>query len=196
MTNEELFRRLSEGDSSVREEIIITNQPLVGSIACKYGNSNHYAFMLEDMMSIGTIGLIKATDSFDLGKGIKFSTYAARCIENEIRMELRRIRRRPVTVSLDYVVDQENHTTIQDLLPDIEMPVDDRMECRCLVAKGLNAIKKLPERQRIIMAIFIDPDNNLRQSDVAKRLGVSQSYISRAISKSQKKLRQTCGYEA
>ena len=101
MTNQELFRRLKDGDESIRDEIIVQNIGLVKHIARRYRDFRNPIGDPDDLISEGYIGLIKAVDTFDVDRGISFATYAAACIGNSIRMVFRRIDRAPDTTSLD-----------------------------------------------------------------------------------------------
>ena len=184
LTKEEersLLERLREGDESVREPLIEHNIRLVIYIARKFENTG---IPLEDLASIGTIGLIKAAQTFDPSKNIKLATYASRCIENEILMYLRRSVRTRTEVSLDEPLNVDwdgNELLLSDILgtdgdivyKEIESDVE-----RSLIE---GAVDQLPERDRkiITMRFGLGGCEENTQKQVADTLGISQSYISR-----------------
>ena len=184
LTKEEesaLLDRLRGGDESVREPLIEHNIRLVIYIARKFENTG---IPLEDLASIGTIGLIKAAQTFDPGKNIKLATYASRCIENEILMCLRRSTRMKTEVSLDEPLNVDwdgNELLLSDILgtdgdivyKEIETDVE-----RSLIE---GAVDQLPPRDRqiITMRFGLGGCEETTQKQVADSLGISQSYISR-----------------
>ena len=184
LTKEEesaLLDRLRGGDESVREPLIEHNIRLVIYIARKFENTG---IPLEDLASIGTIGLIKAAQTFDPGKNIKHATYASRCIENEILMCLRRSTRMKTEVSLDEPLNVDwdgNELLLSDILgtdgdivyKEIETDVE-----RSLIE---GAVDQLPPRDRqiITMRFGLGGCEENTQKQVADSLGISQSYISR-----------------
>ena len=194
MTNEELFKRLSEGDASVRDEIIIRNRPLVSFIAFQFPSFENPAYGIDDMLSIGTIGLLKAVDTFNSSKNIKFSSYAAQCIKNELRMEARKLRSRPAASSLDARIDDDDANTFLDMLSDDSVSIEKEIEDRLMVNDGVKAIGKLSESAQGVMTAYIFSQDRVKQHEVAKKVGKSQSYVSRVIKKSQENLREACGY--
>ena len=179
---EECIKRYQVGDRSARELLIEKNLRLVAYIVKKYNTSDRE---LEDLISIGTIGLIKGVDSFDGSKNIRLATYCARCIENEILMYLRRNNKTRSEVSIDEPlnVDWEgNELLLSDILgtdadiiyKDIEDEVD-----RSLLKKALT---KLTAREQKIINLRFGINGNgceKTQKEVADMLGISQSYISR-----------------
>ena len=177
----EALKRLASGDDTVRGELIERNLRLVVYIARKFENTG---VDTEDLISVGTIGLIKAVNSFDTGKNIKLATYASRCIENEILMHLRRVVRLKVEVSLDEPlnVDWEgNELLMSDILgtePDlVSKDIESSVEKQLL----WQALKKLNKRERVIMKMRFGllGTKEKTQKEVADLLGISQSYISR-----------------
>ena len=180
-SEEKVFEKLKNGDTNARGELIEHNLRLVVYIARKFDNTG---VDLDDLISIGTIGLIKAVNSFNPDKNIKLATYASRCIENEILMHLRRINRLKFEVSLDEPlnVDYEgNELLIGDVLgtdPDI---VSKNLETTVEKQLLLNALARLNERERTIMnmrfGLFGVEEKT--QKEVADLMGISQSYISR-----------------
>ncbi len=187
----EAFRRLEEGDAAAREELIVHNLRLVVYIAKKFESP---ANGIEDLTSIGTIGLIKAVNTFCPARGIKLATYASRCIENEILMHLRKCQSLRNEVSIDEPIKVDwdgNELLLSDVLgtdPDaINLPVEQDDERRML----LGAISLLEERERTIMLLrFGFSDGNERtQKQVADLIGISQSYISRLEKRIIRRLR-------
>lgn len=184
LTKEEeqyLSERLAEGDEKAREQLITHNLRLVVYIAKKFESSG---VNIEDLISIGTIGLIKAVNTFSPEKNIKLATYASRCIENEILMHLRKIASQKMEVSLDEPLNTDwdgNELMLSDVLgsdgDEINREMEEEDEKRIL----LKVIDTLPERERIIidMRFGLGDKEELTQKQVADKLGISQSYISR-----------------
>ena len=175
------LERMAEGDESARAELIEHNLRLVVYIARRFVNTGIY---IEDLISIGTIGLIKAINTFRLDKNIKLATYASRCIENEILMHLRKCAREKTEVSLDEPLNTDwdgNELLLSDVLgtdSDVVMqPIERDVECQLL----LNALQKLNEREKLIISMRygLGRRREYTQKEVADRLGISQSYISR-----------------
>lgn len=173
--------KLSGGDSAAKSLLIEHNLRLVVYIARKFDNTG---IDIEDLISVGTIGLIKAVNSFDSSKNIKLATYASRCIENEILMHLRRVVRLKCEISLDEPlnVDYEgNELLISDILgtePDIvSRDLENSTERQLLN----DAVSRLSKRERVIMQLRFGLAGNdeKTQKEVADLLGISQSYISR-----------------
>ena len=166
---EALMKKLANGDMSVKATLIERNLRLVVYIARKFENTGIY---VEDLISIGTIGLIKAINTFNPLKNIKLATYASRCIENEILMYLRKNSNMRSEVSIDEPlnVDWDGNEL---LLSDIEDEVDK--------ALLVDAMKKLSVREQQIMRLRFGLGNGKEktQKEVADMLGISQSYISR-----------------
>mgnify|MGYP000378014016 FL=1 len=178
---EEVLQKLSNGDESVRKILVERNLRLVVYIAKKFENTG---VGLEDLISIGTIGLMKAINTFNTDKNIKLATYASRCIENEILMYLRRSNRIKGEISIDEPLNQDgdgNELLLSDILgtdPDItSRRLEEEVDKKLLRA----SIKKLNNRERNIMELrfgFVS-GNEKTQKEVADMLGISQSYISR-----------------
>jgi len=178
---QEALKGLKNGDTSSKATLIERNLRLVVYIARKFDNTG---IDLEDLISVGTIGLIKAVNSFDVEKNIKLATYASRCIENEILMYLRRMVRVRLEVSLDEPlnVDWEgNELLMSDILgtePDIvSKDIENSVEKQLL----WTAINKLNKREKEIMQMRFGllGLEEKTQKEVADMLGISQSYISR-----------------
>lgn len=169
------------GDERARSRLIEHNLRLVVFLARKFESSGVGA---EDLISIGTIGLIKAVSTYRSDKNVKLATYASRCIENEILMYLRKIAGRRTEVSIDEPLSSDwdgNELLLSDILgtePDSVMrPIEDDVD-RMLLARALS---RLPERERkiISMRFGINLPEAMTQKEVADLMGISQSYISR-----------------
>ena len=176
-----MIGKLSAGDEAVKSSLVEHNLRLVVYIARKFDNTGADS---DDLVSVGTIGLIKAVNSFKPDKNIKLATYASRCIENEILMYLRRRVRVRNVVSFDEPLNTDwegNELLLSDILgtdsdavyKDIETGVEKEL------LRG--ALEKLPERDRLIMDLRfgLGGKEEMTQKDVADLLGISQSYISR-----------------
>lgn len=195
LTREEedfLLDRLPQGDSAVRAMLIERNLRLVVYIARKFENTG---INIEDLISIGTIGLIKAVNTFDTEKKIKLATYASRCIENEILMYLRRNNKIRSEVSFDEPLNIDwdgNELLLSDVLGTEEdviyRNIEDEVDRKLLV----NALSKLNDRERKIMELRfgLTGGEEKTQKDVADLLGISQSYISRLEKRIIKRLRK------
>jgi len=177
-----MLKELStERADGAKKQLIEHNLRLVVYIARKFENTGSEP---DDLVSIGTIGLIKAINSYRADKNIKLATYASRCIENEILMHLRRTVKLKSEISLDEPLNTDfdgNELAISDVLGTESDVVDGGMESS--VEKELlnEALKKLNERERLIMKLRfgLDGAEEMTQKDVADLLGISQSYISR-----------------
>ena len=176
-----LVARLPEDDGSVRAILIERNLRLVVFIARKFENTG---VGLEDLVSIGTIGLIKAVNTFQPAKKIKLATYASRCIENEVLMFLRRHSRTKLEVSLDEPLKTDwdgNELLLSDVLgtePDAVSKGVEQSADRQMLRAAL--LRLSPREQEIMLLRFgLDGRDALTQKEVADRLGISQSYISR-----------------
>lgn len=185
----EAFRALRAGDLQARDRIIRHNLRLVAHIAKKY-----YASFgdQDDLISIGTIGLIKAVNSFDSEKQARFSTYASRCIENELRMQFRKVRRTPVALSLQDPLDnQEGSLTVMDVVTD-NFLLDENYEHQEEQSRLHELVVTLQgrERQVLILRYGLAGQSALTQAEVAQLLGISRSYVSRIEKKAVETLRK------
>lgn len=172
------FAAMQAGDPDARDTLIRHNLRLVVHVAKKYytPQSNQ-----DDFISIGTIGLIKAVDTYDPSRPTRFASYASRCIENELRMELRRARREGTVVSLqDPLEGDSGMLTLADVLPD-ETVMEDGCEQRDALHRLRALVGRLPEREReiVIRRCGLDGHPPMTQSELAARMGISRSYISR-----------------
>ncbi len=186
------FSALRSGDASARERLISHNMRLVVHIAKKYVD----ALDPSDMVSIGSIGLLKAIDTFRFDKGTQFATYAARCIENEILMAIRSNKKHKVCVSLSSSIgiDKEgNEICLADTLEESDVDVASKVE-KAECAKQLRVIlKKVLDRReyKIIRYRYgLDGAEMLPQREIAKMLGISRSYISRIESRALAKMKE------
>lgn len=187
-----LLERLEMGDSSIRDILIERNLRLVVYIARKFENTG---IGIEDLVSIGTIGLIKAVNTFDPQKKIKLATYASRCIENEILMYLRRNNKTRSEVSFDEPLNIDwdgNELLLSDVLGTendiISKPLEEQVDRHLLHL----AMGRLSKREKVIMELRFGLDNGVEktQKEVADRLGISQSYISRLEKRIIRRLRK------
>ena len=175
-----------------KEALIEHNLRLVAHIAKKYQNVDEET---EDMISIGTIGLIKAIDSFDSGKG-KLSTYASRCIDNELLMFLRARKKTSREVSLYEPIgtDREgNEINLLDIMEQEQVDVVDRMEAENKLSRLSGLIhEKLNEREReiIILRYGRTSEDEVTQREIGRKLGISRSYVSRIEKRALEKLRE------
>ena len=182
-----------KGNIESRNKLIEHNLRLVVYVAKRYDtNINN----LEDLISIGTFGLIKAINTFKLDKNIKLATYASRCIENEILMYLRKKSKSRVEVSLDepLKVDYDgNELLLEDILCDTEAQVYDSLDKEEISNQLFEALDTLKPREREILAMRfgLDGQEELTQKETSEKLNISQSYISRLEKRILKKLKQT-----
>ena len=188
---EEAIELSSFGDEIARNKLIEHNLRLVVFLAKKYENTG---IDLEDLVSIGTIGLIKGINTYKMGKNIKLATYASRCIDNEILMFLRKNKKRKSEISFEDSLkfDAEgNELHLEDVLGTdkdiVPKELEDKIERKVLIEE----IDKLNERDRKIMVLRygLFGHDEVTQKDVADMLGISQSYISRIEKKVIKKLK-------
>ena len=189
-----LFARLPVDTEAVRQELITHNLRLVVYIAKKFDNTG---VGIEDLISIGTIGLIKAINTFKNDKNIKLATYASRCIENEILMFLRRNSKLRTEVSIDEPLNVDwdgNELLLSDILGTDEDVVYRDLETEVDYNLLDNAISKLCEKERTIIELRYGINTiggvEKTQKEVADLLGISQSYISRLEKRIIKKLRR------
>lgn len=195
LTREEeeiLLEKLPTGDNAVKSMLIERNLRLVVYIARKFDNTG---VNIEDLVSIGSIGLIKAVNTFDTDKKIKLATYASRCIENEILMFLRRNNKIKTEVSLDEPLNIDwdgNELLLSDILgtenDTIFRGLEDEVDKKLLK----KALDKLNDREKVIMRLRFGLNDGIEktQKDVADMLGISQSYISRLEKRIIKRLRK------
>ncbi|HIU10981.1 MAG TPA: RNA polymerase sporulation sigma factor SigK [Candidatus Avidehalobacter gallistercoris] len=186
----EAMRAMAEGDMAAKNRLIEHNLRLVAHIVRKFENSGPDR---EDLISIGTIGLIKAINTFNPEKNIKLTTYAARCIENEVLMHLRATKNSRTEISLDDPVsaDKEgNQLTLLETLGTDSGEILDAVESRDderLLRQSLRTLSP-KERYIVIRRYGLDGDDERTQREIAKELGISRSYVSRIEKKALQKL--------
>lgn len=185
------FVRARDGDEAARDRLIEHNLRLVSHIVRKYYGSSRSS---EDLVSIGTIGLIKAIDSFNIENGARFATYAARCIQNEILMHFRAQKKLGCEVSINETIDTDrdgNPLTYIDIIATEDTIADD-IDRRIRTIRALALIKSaLDERERqvIVMRYGLGTAPPQTQREVAESLGISRSYVSRIEKAALEKLR-------
>ena len=184
LTKEEeavIMQQIIDGDEKAREPLIVHNLRLVVYIAKKFENSN---VNIEDLISIGTIGLIKAVNTFSPDRNIKLATYASRCIENEILMFLRKTSQNRYEVSIEEPLSTDwdgNELLLSDILGSDNDTVSADIEQEVEIHQLLEAVGRLNTREAMIMELRFGLNGNKEhtQKEVADLLGISQSYISR-----------------
>lgn len=188
----EYLEKAAKGDIHARNVLVEHNLRLVAHIIKKYYQN---AGGQEDLVSIGTIGLIKAINTYDINKNIKLSSYASRCIENEILMHFRNLRKSAQDVSLNDTIDTDkdgNPLTLMDIMAD-EGNIDDDIDTKLnlqVLQKYIDAVLTPREREIIIYRYGLLGADPLPQRELAKRLNISRSYISRIEKKALLKLRK------
>ena len=189
---QDLLQRISEGDEPAKQRLIERNLRLVVYIARRFENTG---INIEDLISIGTIGLIKAIGTFRADRNIKLATYASRCIENEILMHIRKISGQKTEVSLDEPINTDwdgNELLLSDILgtdnDTVMRPMEEDVEHQLL----REALARLPERDRYIvsMRFGLAGQQEMTQKEVADLMGISQSYISRLEKRIMQRLRR------
>ena len=192
LTREAEETALQRGDRLAQHRLIEHNLRLVVFIARRYENTS---VGLEDLISIGTIGLIKAVDTYDPAKSIKLATYASRCIENEILMVLRKLSSQRTEVSFDEPLNTDwdgNELLLSDVLGTEEDEVSRPMEEDADRQALLRAVDRLSPRERDIVTLRfgLRGSREYTQKEVADRMGISQSYISRLEKKILQRLKR------
>ncbi len=188
---ERLVTLSNNGDLNARNKLIEHNLRLVVFLSKKYDNT---MYDLEDLVSIGTIGLIKGVKTYKLDKNIKLATYASRCIDNEILMFLRKNKRRKVELSFEDSINLDsdgNELHLEDVLGTDENVVEKEYEDKIDKEVLKKEIENLPKRDKEILSLRygLNGKDEFTQKEVADKLGISQSYISRIEKKAIKKLR-------
>ena len=189
---QDALQRLEQGDEKAKQQLVEHNLRLVVYIARRFENTG---INLEDLISIGTIGLIKAIGTYRLDKKIKLATYASRCTENEILMYIRKTSNQKAEVSLDEPINMDcdgNELLLSDILGTEEdmilRPLEDDVDL-CVLRQ---ALRELPEREReiILMRFGLEGRKELTQKEVAQKMGISQSYISRLEKRIMQRLKK------
>lgn len=192
------LRRYFEGDKEAKDILIEHNLRLVAHIAKKYAKNEQD---MEEYISIGTIGLIKAINSFKDNKGFKISTYASKCIDNEILMNIRATKKQNAEISLNTVIGTDKDGNDMELAEKIDegsKSVIDTIHNKALVKQVIEYIlEELPEREKYIMCsrYGIGGKKYKTQQEIADELGISRSYVSRIETKVQNKLKKKIKYE-
>ena len=188
----ECFERMAQGDDEARSKLIEHNLRLVAHIVRKYYSS---AKNQEDLVSIGTIGLIKAIDSYKYKSGTKFATYAGKCLQNEILMYFRSQKKTSQEISLNETIDIDkdgNPLTYIDIIS-VDDTIADDLEIKMNSEKAANIINnELDERERKILVLRygLDGRKTVTQREIAQRMGISRSYVSRIEKRALEKLRE------
>lgn len=188
---QEYFKRAREGDIESRNILIERNLRLVAHIAKKYFTSGCDN---DDLISIGTIGLIKAIDSFDASNGTRFATYAGKCLQNEILMYFRSQKKLACETLMSEAVDVDkdgNPLTYMDIISSDE-DIFDEIDLKINSAKTIHAVNTVlddREREIIVLRYGLGGINPLTQREIAKRLNISRSYVSRIEKSALEKLR-------
>ncbi len=188
----DVFARLEENDEEAKQILIVHNLRLVVYIAKKFESTG---ICIDDLISIGTIGLIKAVNTFCPSKNIKLATYASRCIENEILMHLRKVQSGKNDISIDEPLNVDwdgNELLLSDILGTDENVINYHIESDVEKNILISAVNNLGQRERSIMNLRFGLQNNNEhtQKEVADIIGISQSYISRIEKRIIKKLKK------
>ena len=198
-TEEEYYiRKYLEGDKEAKNKLIEHNLRLVAHIAKKYSSNEQD---MEDLISIGTIGLIKAINSFSSEKNFKISTYASRCIENEVLMHLRATKKIKSEVSMNTIIGTDKDGNDMELLETLNANTKDAIDAiynKVVADQVIDYINnELPKREKYIMELRygLNGLNPKTQQQIANELGISRSYVSRIETKVQNKLKKHIKYE-
>lgn len=189
---QQALEELEQGSETAKQKLIEHNLRLVVFIARRFENTGTN---LEDLISIGTIGLIKAVGTYRRDKNIKLATYASRCIENEILMHIRKISGQKAEISLDEPINMDydgNELLLSDILGTDENVVTGHLEDDVDLLLLRQALKELPQREReiVVMRFGLEGQQELTQKEVAQKMGISQSYISRLEKKIMQRLKK------
>lgn len=193
-TEEEFYlRKYFAGDKNARDKLIEHNLRLVAHIAKRYSNSEQE---LEDLISIGIVGLIKAIDSFSAEKGFKISTYASKCVENEILMHIRANKKIKSEVSMNTIIGTDKDGNDMELVDTLDSESKDAIDTIYNKIMSEQVIKfinsKLTKREKYIMCSRYGLNGHIQktQQQIADELGISRSYVSRIETKVQNKLKK------
>ena len=192
------FEKCKNGDTDARNILIERNLRLVAHIAKKYYSSGYDN---DDLISIGTIGLIKAIDSFNPASGTRFATYAGKCLQNEILMYFRSQKKQALESSLNDAVETDkdgNPLTYMDIIS-TDDDIAEQIDLKIKIEKMMNGINNLlnpTEKQIIVLRYGLGCTKPITQREVAQKLKISRSYVSRLESKAISKLKDAFGNEA
>ena len=187
----ECLQQMAEGDEEAKNILIERNLRLVAHICKKYSTTN---VEQDDLISIGTIGLIKGISSFEASKGVRLATYASRCIENEILMHLRSIKKLGAEVYLDDPIGKDkddNTVTLQEVLENNDKSIEESVDLKLKVKKLYEKMKevlKLREKTILELRFGLDGNKPKTQNQIAEMMGISRSYVSRIETKAIDKL--------
>ena len=190
-----VMREGGERSDDARQELILHNLRLVAHIVRKYYSQNKNQ---DDLVSIGTIGLVKAVDTFNVENGARFATYASKCIQNEILMSFRAQKKHSSEISINETIDVDkdgNPLSYMDVISSDE-DIAEEVDRKILTTKALSCIKTvltLRERQIIIMRYGLFGTEELTQREIAEKLGISRSYVSRIEKSALEKLKSALG---
>lgn len=185
------LQKMKEGDANARNILIERNLRLVAHIAKKYSSTN---IDQDDLISIGSIGLIKGINSFNIDKNFKLATYIAKCIENEILMYLRSNKKRISDVYLNEPIGKDkddNEVTLQEVLENNDRNVEDEVDLKLKIKQLYEKMKCiLKDREKLIIELRfgLNGDRPKTQKEIAKIMNISRSYVSRIESKAISKL--------
>ncbi len=184
------FARMEAGDQTARDELIEHNLRLVAHICKKYYSITNDP---DDLISIGTIGLIKAVNTFSFDKKVRFSTYGARCIENEILMHFRTLKKTASDVSMNDPIESDkdgNPLTLMDVITD-ERSMADEVDDQLQYEQLYRMVRTLPPRERMIIELRygLHGQHPLTQREVSQKLSISRSYVSRIEKKALETLK-------
>lgn len=185
------LEKLKEGDEDARNILIERNLRLVAHVCKKYANTN---VEQDDLISIGTIGLIKGINSFNIEKGARLSTYVSRCIDNEILMHLRSIKKLNAEVYLNEPIGKDkddNVVTLQEVLENDERSIEDEVDLKIKIKHLYEKMKEvLKDREKTIIELRFGLDGHKpkTQNEIADMMGISRSYVSRIETKAIGKL--------
>ncbi len=196
----EYIQRCKDGDTQARDLLIEHNLRLVAHIAKKYTTSGRIASVdFDDIISIGSIGLIKAIDSFNSGKSARLATYAARCIENEILMYIRSSKKYSNDIFLQDPIGHDfdgNEITVMDMVKSDDDPVPDEVSDKIDITRMMRKINEVldkREREIIRLRYAVCGGEEMTQREIASMLGISRSYVSRIEKKALKKIASCLG---
>lgn len=191
-TEEQYYLELLKNeDEEARNILIERNLRLVAHVCKKYSTTNND---LDDLISIGTIGLIKGINSFDNSKGVKLATYVSRCIDNEILMYLRSTKKLGAEVFLEDPIGKDkddNTVTLQEVLENNERNIEDEVDLKFKIKKlyqKMKEILKIREKTILELRFGLDGNKPKTQNEIAKSMGISRSYVSRIETKAIEKL--------
>lgn len=187
----EALEKMAKGDEEARNLLIEKNLRLVAHVCKKYSNTN---IDQDDLLSIGTIGLIKGVNSFNIKKGSKLSTYVSRCIDNEVLMYLRSTKKNNSEVYLNEPIGKDkddNVITLEEVLESDHKSIEEVVDTKIRIKKMFNKIKeKLKDREKTIIELRfgLKGEKPKTQKEIAKIMGISRSYVSRIETKALEKL--------